>query len=328
MPPQHFSALSAVTLTPSGDLNDVDLRLLCHYSNVTWKSLAIRSDPIFDAVIQARIPQLALEKEFLMNAVLGITSAHMEHLLPDASQTRRQTDVYFAKSIKEYRKAVLQISPSNQEAIIVTGLMLIAFTSQRYSPKQDEELGIINLLKMYGGLYALIKVCWAGLNEGTILPIVQQELSVLSTLPIIPTLLFDTLGAVDVLDPASHHISIYLQALGHLGTLYASLKEDGVGANLSVRVVSWPILLSAQFVLLAKQRSPLSLVIMAHYLCFIKLINSLWWMDSLVSQDIQAIAHIVGPTCAAVLDLPLGVSRTRNVEGIADLMLSQSFCYL
>ena len=67
----------------------------------------------------------------------------MQHLRPDV-EVRYQTDFYHVKALSGSREALSQITSSNYEAIIVTGLLLMVLTSKGYGTAKYDDLCVIN----------------------------------------------------------------------------------------------------------------------------------------------------------------------------------------
>ena len=68
----------------------------------------------------------------------------------------------------------------------------------------------------------------------------------------------------------------YYQALQFIGSLHRELRNDVPGPRLILRVLTWFTFLPDRFVRLASARRPRALLIMAHYLMFVKLIQNIW----------------------------------------------------
>ena len=99
--------------------------------------------PTTNTVVEITIPQLAFEHEFLLDTLLGVTSAHMQHLRPDV-EVCYQTDFYRVKALSGFREALSQITSSNYEAIIVAGLLFVVLTLKGYGTAEYDGLCVVN----------------------------------------------------------------------------------------------------------------------------------------------------------------------------------------
>ena len=83
------------------------------------------------------------EHKLLLDTFLGVTSAQIQHLRSDI-EVRYQTDFYRVKALSGFREALSQITSSNYEAIIVTGLLLMVLTSKGHGTAEYDDLCVIN----------------------------------------------------------------------------------------------------------------------------------------------------------------------------------------
>jgi hypothetical protein len=113
----------------------------------------------------------------------------------------------------------------------------------------------------------------------------------------------------------------YCKVLDTLGILYASLKQDGLGPELYIRIVSWCSYIDQEFTDCATQRRPRALIIMAYYLVFIKVIKGLWWLEGIPDRDIGRILKTLGPRWTPFLEVPLQASMMADKGEIAALLL-------
>ncbi len=293
-----------------------------HYSTSTWQSLSVRDASDINTVIRVRIPQFAFEHDFLMNALLGTASAHLQYLDPTAKDTRRQTDLYRSKTLNTYRKALSQISSANYVAVLLTGLLLLALASGDNPTGKEDELRVMQWLTLYGGLINLINMRYQAISEANLLPLFVRELDKLSDIPSVPTVLSDLFASIDDQDPDYQQLHTYNNVLTHLGILYASLRSEGIGPAHSVRVVVWPTFLPAEFVTLARQKRSRTLIILAYYLVFVKFLPDNWWFEGMADHDIRLIVKTVGPEWLSSLRIPLQAAQMSDLGEISRLMLS------
>lgn len=308
-------------MTSSGGLSTNDLRLMYHWLTFTYNSIGV-GEPMHN-VLRFTLPELAFGNEFLMNGMLGIASLHRQRLLPDAGDSQKQTDLYRFKALSGFRKAVATVGPDspNYEATLVMSVLLVVMCSQDYK-ESDGELTIVRWLVLYRGLNAIFKLrSYPAVASTSVFPVFKRQIKELTSVPVVPTVLMHMLATVNPLDPDYEGLPHYCKILDAIGMLYASLSEDSLGANLSIRVVSWPSYGSDQFAKFTRENRPRALVILAHYLVFIKLVKGIWWIEGIADQEIKAISNIVEPKYASYMEVPLQAADMINLEDIAKLML-------
>ncbi|KAA8564505.1 hypothetical protein EYC84_011431 [Monilinia fructicola] len=305
-------------VTSTEVLSMTDVRMMHHYSTFTGPIVALGPEACH--VMQVAVPSLAFENEFLMNAMLGLASLHSQHLLPQMEEHRRQTALYRAKALRDYRTAVMTVNKDskNYEAVLVMALVLVVLASG--DRDDNDELTIVNWMGLYRGLRYIVSMKTQENNTPSVGPLFVRNLDDLLATPMVPTVLLDMLN-IDPSDQDFGDLGVYCGTLDALGNLYASLRQDELGERLFIRIISWPSFTPDEFTDLVKKKRPRALVICAYYMSFIKLVSGLWWLEGLADRDLFAITGTLGPNWNHVLDVPLEVLRTQEKRRIVDILL-------
>ncbi|PMD38736.1 hypothetical protein L207DRAFT_584133 [Hyaloscypha variabilis F] len=306
-------------ITSSGSLSLSDMRLLHHWSTLTAPNLAIGQAA--NQTLQLVVPQLAFENDFLLNGILGVASLDLERLNSNSEDYQKQTVLYRAKAVADFRRALTQVIPGTRsyEAALVMSILLVVLYSPEI-PTNEDELVIIKWLIFYGGLRVVINMTDfpTVVMPGSVGPFFMRELTELKIGPVVPKILVSMLQEVDIMDPDFLMLEQYCKVLDALGILYASLKQDGLGPALYIRVVSWCSYIDKEFTDCATQR-PRAIIIMAYYLVFIKL-TKLWWLN-FADRDITRIVKSLGPRWLPYLEVPLQASMMTDKDEIAAMLL-------
>lgn len=316
-----ISAPPPPIMTLSGSLSNMDVRMMHHWSVMTWNSVAVGDGA--NSTLLVTTPQLAFENEFLLNGLLGVAALHMQYLTPGSDPVRKQIDVYAQKALTGFREALPEVRPgtSQYESAMVMAVLLVLLYS-RNSTFEENEIMAVQWLVLYRGLQTIIKLDPVPKNERlSVYPLFQRELSELKVKPVIPRILLSMVQEIHPLDPEYEQLEYYCNTLDVLGMLFAGLKQDGVGDKLSIRIVSWCSFVSQEFTTLAKEKRPRALVILAYYMMFLKLVK-LWWIEGIAERDVVAIAGVVGPIWLPYLKVPLQAIATSDEEEIARLILT------
>ncbi|KAL3421243.1 Sterol regulatory element-binding protein ECM22-like protein 2 [Phlyctema vagabunda] len=315
-------ALEPTVITSTRNLTTFDLRLMHHYSMYTWNALSVGNVADTNGVLQVRVPQLAFEHDFLMSAVLGMASLHLQVLVPHSVEIQQQTDMYRGQALAGFRNALNNINSDNFEAALIMSLLLLVLVSKDY-PTHDDDLYVNHWLGLYRGLSAvmMMKGGIEGAHRTSVGPIFRRNLTALSVLPAVPQLLLDMLATIPPDDPEYSSLEIYCGALDSLGILFASLQSDGLGAALNIRTISWPSYLKAEFVVAVKTQQPRALIIISYFLVFTKLVGTLWWVDGIAERDISVIERTLEPKWLPLIHVPCQAARMDDLEAIAKLVL-------
>jgi Fungal specific transcription factor domain len=309
-------------VTSTGSLSLTDMQLLHHWSTVTCNTLAIGEAA--NSTLQMVVPQLAFENDFLLNGILGIASLDMERLNPDSRDLQNQTTLYRGRAVADFRRALTQIEPGtrNYEAALVMSILLVVLYSPN-PPTDEDELIILKWLIFYRGLSVVINMASFPkiIMAGAVGPFFRRELTQLKIGPVVPKVLVSMLQEIDIMDPDFLMLEHYCKVLDALGILYASLKQDGLGPELYIRIVSWCSYVNQEFTNCATERKPRAIIIMAHYLVFIKVIKGLWWLEGIPDRDIGRIGKSLGKKWLPYLEVPLQASTMTDKDEIAALLL-------
>ena len=274
-------------------------------------------------VLQFVVPELAFENNFLMNAMLGIASLHMQRLLPDPTKAQRQTAIYRAKALNQFRQALpsIDINSQHYDAALIMAVLLVVLCSQDHTTS-DDELMIVQWLILYGGMLTVLRMG----SDDIILsrkigPMFHRYITEVKVTPTVPAKLLDMVACITPMDADYVSLEFYCQALDSLAVVYASLCQDGISNALSLRVITWPTYLTSEFAELAKQRRPRALVILAYYLTFMKLIPDLWWIEGMADREIAIISKSLSPEWHILLQTPLRATMLTKIEDIVQLLL-------
>ena len=315
---------SVVLLQSYSQYSCSTLLILDQWSTFTWSTVGLSETPM-NKVLQFVVPELAFETSFLMNAMLGIASLHMQQLLPDPTQSQKQTMIYRARALKQYRQALplMDTNSDQYDAALIMALLLVVLCSQDYIA-DNEELIVVKWIFLYGGMQTVMKLGdIETIPSRKVGPIFNRYITEVKLTPTIPSSLLNMVACITPLDPDYAYLEFYCKTLDDLAVVYASLVQDGLGNALSLRVITWPTYVSTEFANLAKEKHPRALIILAHYLVFTKLVSHLWWVDGVADRDISIIARGISPEWLSFLKMPLEAISLTKAEDIVQLLLRQ-----
>lgn len=73
--------------------------------------------------------------------------------------------------------------------------------------------------------------------------------------------------------------------------------------------------------MLAKQKYPIALVLLAYCLVFVELLPDIWWIGRMANREIQVIVGILGSRWSSALEILMKVMHMTSREEIVTLML-------
>lgn len=264
-------------------------------------------------VWQMEIPQLAFESEFLMNTLFCLSSHHlqtqMEKAGGDVVMQARQTDHYLDLALRGYRQSVSSINDfQNIEAILAASMMFLILTTTHYVMHVDGEMWVVSFLTLHAGMRSLESL-WGkeNLSRSSLYPLLGMGDRLSSESPFVPPILQELLNPLESpnLTPEQLYI-LYetLQCLGKLYNLLRSLTSRQAQVLLFMKIGAAGKEFQVQYVSLVKERLPQALVILAHYLSFLRIIAMHgFWGDNVMS-DAKSIIYSLDPKWERFMETP------------------------
>ncbi|KAK2047351.1 hypothetical protein LZ31DRAFT_460806 [Colletotrichum somersetense] len=290
---------------PAGDRDATDMKLLWFYTTNTFASFATQAGRVkrIDDILQVKIPGHAFESPFLMDCLLGISALQLQHLKQDIAPSRVLR--YRARAFQGYREAIEDGKPETFPALLATSLLLTALSSQMFREEGTKDLYIIDWMIVWRGIGLMIDMAtpqtlWdSGLAELFIRPPIDLD----EAAKHIPNDLLFMISSIQPGDPDYEDVPTYYDTLKYLGSLYSELV-NGFSPIMNLRVVTWFTFIPKGFVELGREKRPRALVILAHYLMFMKVAKGLWWIDGIGDREIAGIVRYLGENWSEELAAP------------------------
>ena len=322
-PEELYQISPPAASSQSGVLSRHDMRAMHFWSLFTSQTVA--PGHFANQILAVTLPQLAFENPYLMDVMLGVSSLHLQSLVTSSPSDRRQTSLYRANAFSGFREALPLVSPKvpgSWESALLTSIMLTMLTAKDF-PLEEGDLHCLHWINLYRGLSTVIALGqFEQVMSSVVAPLFKRSLTDLKTEPVVPYSLYEMLQNVSPGDPDFPFLSTYRENLDYIGVLYASLIQDGNSAALQTRVVSWCSLVGTQGALLAKEKRPRMLILLAHYMVFVKICSrDVWWMEGTAEGDIARIFRMVPPRYFHLLELPRACAGLENVDDVVDMML-------
>ncbi|KAF4839079.1 hypothetical protein CGCTS75_v000547 [Colletotrichum tropicale] len=300
----------------------VDMKLLWFYTSSTCKSLSYVDDtqrPIND-MLQTVLVQHAFEASFLMDSILELASHHMQSLGQTTEPTR--TLMYQARSVEGYRKAIEDAKPSTYGALLANSVLRPILSTQAFGDASSNHLHILDWMILWRGVGSIINITSASSIKTTgMAPLFSRPpMDLTASTAAIPKDLLLMISFIDREDPDFADLPAYQNGLRALGCLFDYLSR-GIDSVMLLRIITWGTDSVNGIVDLARARRPRALVIIAHYACFLKLLQGVWWLAGFGQQSIKAICHEIGPEWHSFLSIPLSAMLVESHSDLTSLLL-------
>ncbi|KAH7146189.1 hypothetical protein EDB81DRAFT_869082 [Dactylonectria macrodidyma] len=316
----HSSILPKQPLfLPSPDRGVDDMKLLWFYTTNAETTRTVYEDgrsTRINHILKSQIPRLAFETPFLMDCLLATSALQLQLLDQDIDTSRAVR--YRARACQGYRQAIEEARPETFPALIACSLLLTNLSSHMFREEETKQLYIVDWMIFWRGICLVIKMVspqglWeSGMAELFFRPSIDPNQAALH----IPSNLLNMVSTIELGDPEYQNLTTYHTTLLYLGSLYHNLL-NGFSPTMSLRVVTWFTFLPEDFIELCRQRKPRALVILGHYLMFLKTID-VWWAKGISDREIRGIINYLGvawlpdlakPRLTLALENQLQVSR-------------------
>lgn len=216
-----------------------------------------------------------------------------------------KTIAYRARAFAGYRRAIETADPKDYPALLVCSLFMTSLSSEIFREADMKPLYIIDWMVVWRGIGLILELLPIDtlFDSGLAMLFTRPPLDLNQASLCIPASLLFMITSIKEGDEDFPHVETYYNALKFLGGLYLQL-ETGFSPILSLRIITWFTFLPGPFVELAKKRRPRTLVIMAHYLCFLKLVQNVWWLEGISDRGIQDIIDYLSPEWQPLLSVP------------------------
>lgn len=304
-----------------GGADEYDMKLLWFYTTETYASFSVETGkiPFIDHILKSTIPKFAFQSPFLMDCILGLSALHMQSL--DLAVPQSKAISYRARAFAGYRQAIERANPQDFPALLVCSLLLTAVSSELFREADTKPLYIIDWMVVWRGIGLIFELIPpetlydAGLEKLFSRPAFDLNQAALH----IPNNLLFMVSSIKEGDDDFPYKSTYYDTLKFLGGVYREL-EAGFSPVLSLRIITWFTFLPKPFIELARYHRPRALLILAHYLAFLKLVPNVWWLAGIGDRGIQDIIDSLGQEWQSLLSVPAAALQVSDKVELAKLI--------
>ncbi|KAH8896106.1 hypothetical protein GQ53DRAFT_838396 [Thozetella sp. PMI_491] len=301
-----------------------------HYCMFTAPDFASDFVPIVSKALSVDLPRLALEHEFLLDALLLVSMVH----LCCTNQTSPEClpiYLYRDQALRGLRQALADISSDNNDAVRGASILLaqMSFATDRFTKQPG--LWIVNWMMLaLGQRNFRPSGTWSGDSVDECVPrtftyLPRSWLKYPAT-SAIPTALQRALDKETTRDNTQNYDSILREAAKELGGLFEILKSPYDEIELEKRIKAYAFdLMPPDLLRLIQERQPQALVIVAHYIIFFKFSRKDWMYQGLPDHDIEIIQAAIHPDWEEYLALPNMARHITDQAALAELLTSNLY---
>ncbi|PHH73571.1 hypothetical protein CDD83_4714 [Cordyceps sp. RAO-2017] len=231
-----------------------DMRLLWHFTTHTCSTFSVEGGARKPAekLLREDSVQLAFGNPFLMQTLFALAGLHQQNLR--MTFDRRRALCYRTKTFRSFNEALSICIPETLPALLVNSLLLTALTSQNFRDWDGKDLYIIDWMMIWRGIRLIFdSVDKRELaNSGLQALLHRPSIDLWQAAAAIPVGLLLMVDGIGDNDPDHAFVEAYRKTLTHLGSLYHNLRQDGLGAVMRLRIITWFTFLPDRFVELVR----------------------------------------------------------------------------
>ncbi|KAI2624666.1 hypothetical protein GGS26DRAFT_206952 [Hypomontagnella submonticulosa] len=326
--PLSSSARSTVVMEPlmkpPGLTDALDMKMLWFYTTKGFQFFSVNSgrSAVVDHVLQVKVVQHAFQSPFLMDCLMAVSSLHLQNL--NLPVPRHRAANYCMKAFEGYRNAIEAANPPDFPALIACSLLMVAVSSQMFREPDGKPLYTVDWMQVWRGIGLILEIVSPQVlqDSGMAMLFYRPPIDLEKATTYIPNNLLFMVASIKPGDADDEHQQTYYDMLKYLGSLYQEIREHGFNPILDLRIITFFTFIPKQFVPLAKEHRPRALIILAHYLCFSKLTQDVWWMRGISDHEIQHVINAVGEEWRHLLRVPQMVLGTTDKIEIAKLIIN------
>ncbi|CAK7197745.1 hypothetical protein SEUCBS139899_000393 [Sporothrix eucalyptigena] len=319
-----FTLLDEPLFVPAA-IDQIDMKLLWFYTAKGFDAFAAEAghQPKVDEILQVAIPRHAFASRFLMDCLLALSALELQLLNQPIEPAR--VLMYRARAFAGYRKAVEEATPESYPALLACSLLLCALSSEMFRDAERTPLYILDWMVVWRGIGLIVKLIQPDMlfKSGMYMLFARPPINLDSSAKHIPNQMLFMVSSIRQDDPDFMYIDLYYETLKYLGSLYREL-ESGIGRILNLRTITWFTFLPKGFVDIARERRPRALIILAHYLVFVKLCNRLWWMQGIADKEIKDILNVLEDEWKSYVAGPIAALETTDEIAIGKILLNNN----
>lgn len=298
-----------------------DMRLLWFYTTETYASVSVEAGriPYVDSILKSDIVRFAFQSPFLMDCILGLSAMHMQSLHVVVPMSKAIT--YRARAFSGYRKAIERAQPKDFPALLACSVLLCALSSELFREPDMKPLYVIDWMVVWRGIGLVMDFVptEALFSSGLYKLFSRPAFNLDQAASYVPDSLLSMTASIKEGDEDYPHVDAYYDTLKLLGGLFLEL-EAGISPVLSVRIMTFFTFLPGPFVELARKHRPRALVIIAHYLAFLKMAENVWWLVGIADRGTQDIIDHLGREWQSLLTVPRAAMGLYDKVDLAKLI--------
>ncbi|KAI0138565.1 C6 finger domain-containing protein [Hypoxylon sp. NC0597] len=283
--------------------------------------ITIAADELTKDVFARQIPELSYQSDGLLYSMYALAALHLTRLGKDEEiegGAENAASRYFSMAVREHNREISQVSKETADLVSLTSCLMRAIaisqlqnrSRQPYVPPWQWLTLARTSISTFVTAYEQV-----GPDPKSLAVKLIRETAHLHDEGKLPGGSFERLQHLmnppkepGVTEPWDAEVQdAYGRTLSYICKALEIIDEEGWSGRLFRMVLIFPMLSEHRYVELVRQESPRALVILAHYFALLVRFHDVWWVGSVGTDEIRAIASALPDEWKHLLSWPLEV---------------------
>jgi hypothetical protein len=257
--------------------------------------------------------ELPLRFPYLMHSNLALAALHLYSEQPDRLELLSRAAAHQHAALSQVRPHIVDVTAEHSQAILgfAASTSIFALAEPAYDPRglgivRDPVDELLNSFYLGRGIKTILMQRWDVLQH-------KDSIKKVAHLPdhtALKATLDDTYPAYPVLRTVipqncqGDEADSCLEAAENLFFYMAIMETHQKDVPGPMYIQMWPLHVSALFLNMLADRSPIALVVLGYYAALMRLRSNTWWLERWPVAIIQHVSSILDPTLVIHLDWP------------------------
>ncbi|KAG5952216.1 hypothetical protein E4U53_001362 [Claviceps sorghi] len=304
----------------------VDMRIIWHFITNTCSSFSTGGAGL-QHVMRIHVMKHAFDARFLFRTILALSCLHARTCTGEEVGDVARHRFYQNESLQEYRLAIEAAEPRTFGALLANSLLVTVTSSEAFRDPAAPDLYILQWLLVWRGIGVIFnRINRSALSSTGLTQLFHRpSMDLEAALTHVPPYLTRMVLSIGPQDADFFHRATYMRGLKYLGSLYQSLREDGLTRVMKLRIITWFTYLPSSLVELFREKRERALVILAYYAAFLKFTSSTWWLVGVGNRSLRDICAHLGLAWYAHLDVAFRAISIEDTTELARLLLDDPY---
>ncbi|CZR69530.1 uncharacterized protein PAC_19430 [Phialocephala subalpina] len=279
-----------------------DMRLLHHWSTVTYSTLDIRASPEVNRMQQTTVVQLGFDHAFVLRGVLSIAALHLAFLNSanpaDSNTFLLQAAAHQNLAITDFHVVLANMDEKNCIAAFTFATLTIiyGFAFAGLERANNTISAMVNTVSLVRGINTVLTPYLAVIAQSELGMIMTGRRNPAATGQIPELTRLKHLVTINANQDSPATVNALVESIEtlHVAAL-ESLPPDIEGRLDLPSLMSWPTTMSLTFSTLVADRNQFALIALAHFAGLISLSDEVWWLQNFQPALVTAIKPLLDP---------------------------------